>query len=205
MSRSWTPAEDAIIREHYADDGPSGMVQRLADAGYLRSLSAVGGRIHELRRAAFRRDRAEATELYMQRGHGWSRTEEAIVRKHYGTDGPAACLKQLRAAGSAHSSRALREYARRLGLRAARRPRTRPHDDSKLLVAINPKPASPEPDLRLTALVAMVEAAMRLRPGLDVAECVARVTRAANEDPGALDMVADRIAWARAGRRRATA
>lgn len=203
-SRSWTPAEDAIIHAHYAQDGPTATVQHLVDAGYGRTRLAVEGRAHELRRSAIREAGADTGQLRTRRDRRWSPAEEAIVREHYETAGPSACLGRLHTMGAKCTREALREYARRLGLRAPRKPRTRPSGNAKLLAVRNTKPCDPELELRLTALVALAEAALRARPGLGAAECVGRVVRAANEDPGALGMVTDRIAWERA-RRRASA
>ena len=201
----WSRTEDAIIREHYAREGKLGVAERLAVAGCIRTPNAVCCRASILRLAEASAAGIDPSARQPWRRDAWSAEEDAIIQGHYQAGGPDACMRHLQAAGYHRSPTALTSRAQAIGCRVPRRPRTRPHDDSKLLTACNPKPCDPRLELRLTALVMVIGTAMRLRPGLGAAECVARVTRAANEDPGALDMVADRIAWARAGRRRATA
>lgn len=198
-TRSWTDAEDAIIREHYSQEGPDGTLQRLAAAGYTRSRAALQGRVAELRRRAIRESGRDTTQLLWRHRGAWNRAEEAILREHYPAVGPDACRELLVAAGYSRSALAVRMQANKLGLRAPRKPRvSTDHQYAELSACVNPKPLDPVLQLRLAALLWAVDWAMRRQPGTGPAEALERVCRAANRDPGLLDEVAEHVIRQRA-------
>lgn len=204
IRRSWSPAEETVLREHYAREGKRGVTERLAAAGYIRTPNAVCCRASVLRLAEASAAGIDLSTRQPWRLDAWSAEEDAIIQGHYQTEGPDACMRHLQAAGYHRSLTALTSRAQATGCRVPRKPRTRPHRGPRMLKATNPTPLNSVLEMRLAALLWAVDAAMRRRPGMAPGECIERVCRAANQDPGALDMVAERIARARA-RRRATA
>src|SRR5262245_57618389 len=78
--RSWSEAEDALVRERYRTLGPKGCAELLPG----RSAEAIKMRAHCLSASRAR-----------PRVNGWSAAEDQVIRECYPGGGALACMRKM--------------------------------------------------------------------------------------------------------------